>query len=69
MKVILEYNETNGDLYNTYNSQFIANIGTGLDPEKYVDTRKMKEYVAMAKDLKDSGFATDEIIDLIGKGY
>jgi hypothetical protein len=52
MKVILEYNETNGDLYNTYNSQFMANIGMGLDLEKYVDTRKMKEYVAMAKDFK-----------------
>jgi hypothetical protein len=69
MKVILEYNETTGDLFNTYNSQFMANIGMGLDIEKYVDTRKMKEYVAMAKDLKDSGFTADEIIDLIGKGY
>jgi hypothetical protein len=37
--------------------------------EKYTDTKKMKEYVAMAKDLKDSGFTTDEIIELIGKGY
>jgi hypothetical protein len=69
MKVILEYNETTGEVKDTYTGQFIANIGIGLDLEKYVDTRKMKEYVAMAKDLKDSGFTADEITDLIGKGY
>ena len=69
MKVILDYNEKNGEIINPYNDQFIVNIGPGQSFENYVDTRKMKDYVAMAKDLKDSGFTAEEIIDLIGKGY
>jgi hypothetical protein len=68
MKVILEYNEGTGEVKSTYDDDMVlGNIGTNV--EKYVDTRKMKDYVAMAKDLKDSGFTADEILDLIGKGY
>jgi hypothetical protein len=68
MKVILEYNEGTGEVKSTYDDDMVlGNIGTNV--EKYIDTRKMKDYVDMAKDLKDSGFTADEILDLIGKGY
>jgi hypothetical protein len=69
MKVILEYNEGTGEVKSTYDDIILGNIGMYTNVEKYVDTRKMKDYVAMAKDLKESGFTADEILDLIGKGY
>ena len=69
MKIILEYNEVTGEVKSTYDSMVLGNIGMNMNVEIYSDTKKMKEYVAMAKYLKDRGFTADEIVDLIGKGY
>ena len=69
MKIILEYNETTGEVKSTYDSVVLGNIGIHTNFERYIDMKEMKEYVAMVKDLRDSCFTTDEIIDLIGKGY
>ena len=69
MKVIVDYDNKSGEMYSTHNGVFLANIGSNCDLEQYSETRKLKEYVTMVKDLKESGFTADEIIELIGKGY
>lgn len=68
-RVAIDYDKDTGAVTNPHNGLYLGLIAMGEHLEAIVvNTRKLKEYVAMAKDLKESGFSADEIEQLIGKG-
>lgn len=66
MRIILELTED--EQVKTLDGKYVGTLNKKTDNyEIYVDTKFMKEYVSMVKDLKESGFTSEEIIELIGK--
>jgi len=69
MKVIVDYDNATGEIKDTIGGTHLGSISTGYLLEEYKEPRKLKEYVLMVKELKESGFTADEIIELIGRGH